>query len=66
MNILATAIAIVIVIGACIVIGIPCAFIAYETRRFYLFLRRAYSCRRLNAIMDDLKPMDAMLKEASR
>lgn len=66
MNILATVIAIVIIIGACIVIGVPAAFVAYECKRFFNFLRRAYSRRRLNAIMDDLKPMDAMLKEASR
>lgn len=62
-NLSATFIALVVMIGACIVIAVPIVFIAYECKRFYLFLRRACSRRRLNAIMSDLKPMDQMIRD---
>lgn len=62
-NILSTFIALVCIVGACLVISIPVVFIIYEARRFFAFLRRAYSRRRLNAIMSDLKPMDQMIRE---
>lgn len=59
-NILATFIACVCLLGACLVISIPFAFLAYECKRFYLFLRRAYSRRR------PAHAMPMTLKEASR
>lgn len=62
-NIISAFIACICLLGACIVIAIPALFIAYELRRFFAFLRRAYSRRRLNAIMGDLKPMDQMIHE---
>ena len=65
-NICADFVAVVIVIGACLVIAIPCAFIAYECKRLVSFLRRAYSRRRLDRIVSELKPMEEMIAEACR
>ena len=62
-NILATFIALIIMIGACLIIAIPAMFIIYELRRFCAFVRRAFMRRRLNAIMSNLKPMDQMIRD---
>lgn len=60
-NILATFIACVAIVGACLVIAIPCAFIAYECKRLVKFIRRAYSRRRPDRIVSELKPIDRMI-----
>lgn len=62
-NLCATFIALVAIVGACLVIAVPVIFIIYECKRFYLFLRRAFMRRRLNAIMSNLKPMDQMIRD---
>ena len=59
-NILATFIALVCLLGACLVIAVPVIFIIYETRRFCAFLRRAFMRRR------PAHAMPMMIKEASR
>lgn len=62
-NFFANVIALICVVGACLVIACLAAIAAYEVHRLYMCILRAWRRRRLNALIDSLRPMDEMIEE---